>query len=138
MKLRGIHRANKPLCGLFSRHYCISAAARRQYAAEQTGRTVRQTGSIKGGSGLKLQNFKRLIGWLGGTALVLLVLAKCVSNGTAALILAVLALALVTALTLLHLRYWRCPHCGQYLGRTGCAEYCPHCGKRLDDTPEKP
>ena len=22
MKLRGIHRANKPLCGLFSRHYC--------------------------------------------------------------------------------------------------------------------
>ncbi len=87
---------------------------------------------------MKLQNFKRLIGWLGGTALVLLVLAKCVSNGTAALILAVLALALVTALTLLHLRYCRCPHCGQYLGRTGCAEYCPHCGKRLDDTPEKP
>lgn len=87
---------------------------------------------------MKLQNVKRLIGWLGGTALVLLVLAKCVSNGTAALILAALALALAAAMTLLHLRLWRCPHCGSYLGRIGCAEYCPRCGKRLGDTPEKP
>lgn len=32
-------------------------------------------------------------------------------------------------------RFWRCPHCGEHLGRFGSlssGEYCPHCGEKLD------
>ena len=28
--------------------------------------------------------------------------------------------------------YYRCPHCGRYLGREGGLTYCPYCGKALD------
>lgn len=28
-------------------------------------------------------------------------------------------------------RWWRCPSCGQFLGRTK-GQYCPHCGKEID------
>ncbi|MBQ8647254.1 MAG: hypothetical protein IJ484_03835 [Oscillospiraceae bacterium] len=41
-----------------------------------------------------------------------------------------LALGLCAALVTVSLRFFRCPHCGQHLGRTYSA-YCPHCGERL-------
>ncbi|MBQ3534928.1 MAG: hypothetical protein IJA56_07215 [Clostridia bacterium] len=28
--------------------------------------------------------------------------------------------------------FWRCPHCGTFLGRS-TGEYCPHCGKKLEE-----
>lgn len=28
--------------------------------------------------------------------------------------------------------YYRCPHCNQFLGRTG-GQFCPFCGKKLED-----
>ena len=31
----------------------------------------------------------------------------------------------------LHMCWWRCPHCGQFLGRDK-GEYCQHCGKKID------
>ena len=28
---------------------------------------------------------------------------------------------------------WRCPHCGQYLGRNyEAGKYCPHCGGKIE------
>ena len=34
--------------------------------------------------------------------------------------------------------YYRCPHCGRYLGREGGLTYCPYCGKALDAPLEAP
>lgn len=34
--------------------------------------------------------------------------------------------------------YYRCPHCGRYLGREGGLTYCPYCGKALDAPVEAP
>ncbi len=31
-----------------------------------------------------------------------------------------------------NLAKWRCPHCGEHLGRSG-GKYCPHCGHMLED-----
>ena len=31
-------------------------------------------------------------------------------------------------------KLWRCPHCGEYLGRVDAKPlYCPRCGHRLED-----
>ena len=44
----------------------------------------------------------------------------------------VLAGTLVTFGALaLHIYWWRCHHCGQFLGRDK-GEYCQHCGKKID------
>lgn len=28
-------------------------------------------------------------------------------------------------------KFWRCPHCGTYLGKYLHSEFCQHCGKNL-------
>lgn len=38
----------------------------------------------------------------------------------------------VTMLDLaMYIAFWRCPHCGRFLGRD-VGDYCTHCGKKLD------
>ena len=27
--------------------------------------------------------------------------------------------------------FWKCPYCGEHLGRIGSSENCPHCGKNI-------
>ena len=40
--------------------------------------------------------------------------------------------ALVVGWVILHHRWWRCPHCGAYLGRYDMKiSYCPHCGEKI-------
>ncbi len=29
--------------------------------------------------------------------------------------------------------FYRCPHCGGYLGRSGRRGFCPHCGHKLPE-----
>lgn len=65
----------------------------------------------------------------------------------AALLLQILLMAIFPSLILLwlalffvfgvagvavSLRWWRCPNCGEHLGR-GIPKYCPNCGHRLDE-----
>ena len=38
---------------------------------------------------------------------------------------------MVFALFILTILFWKCPHCGKYLGRS-IGEYCPHCGEKLE------
>ena len=33
---------------------------------------------------------------------------------------------------MLHLRWYRCPHCGASLGRNGIPRFCPNCGETID------
>ena len=48
------------------------------------------------------------------------------------LLVAIGSACFILALVLEHLLF-RCPHCGQYLGRKFVpGGYCPHCGKELD------
>lgn len=42
-----------------------------------------------------------------------------------------LTLAFAVAGVAVNLKLWRCPHCGQHLGR-GVPTYCPRCGEYLD------
>lgn len=38
----------------------------------------------------------------------------------------------------LHLRWYRCPHCGASLGRNGIPKYCPGCGEAIDADRKEP
>ena len=42
-----------------------------------------------------------------------------------------LGMAMVFGAAVLWKRWWRCPSCGRFLGRTK-GQYCPHCGKEID------
>ena len=39
---------------------------------------------------------------------------------------------LCVALLVFNLMFWRCPHCGEHLGRD-VPTFCPHCGAKLED-----
>ena len=47
-----------------------------------------------------------------------------------------LGLAVALGAVVLWKRWWRCPSCGRFLGRTK-GPYCPHCGKEIDYNAEK-
>ena len=47
-----------------------------------------------------------------------------------------LGLAVALGAVVLWKRWWRCPSCGRFLGRTK-GQYCPHCGKEIDYHAEK-
>ena len=42
------------------------------------------------------------------------------------------SIAVVFLLTLMWLRWWRCPHCNGFLGQVFAIRHCPVCGVRLD------
>ena len=45
-----------------------------------------------------------------------------------------LLIAALVVYTILAIVWWRCPHCGRYLGRIPpFSSHCPHCGNELDD-----
>lgn len=40
---------------------------------------------------------------------------------------------LLAAMLYVMVMFWRCPHCGEHLGRIDNAKFCKHCGKELDE-----
>ena len=44
---------------------------------------------------------------------------------------AMLALLLAVVLVVVNLLFWRCPHCGEYLGRD-VGRFCTYCGEELE------
>lgn len=53
-------------------------------------------------------------------------------------VLTVLGIVLILASGAVWSLYYRCPHCGEQLGRDRYLKYCPHCGKALDAPVEEP
>ena len=53
-------------------------------------------------------------------------------------VLTVLGIVLILASGAVWSLYYRCPHCGEQLGRDRYLKYCPHCGKALDAPVETP
>ena len=47
-------------------------------------------------------------------------------------VLTVLGIVLILASCTVWSLYYRCPHCGEQLGRDRYLKYCPHCGRALD------
>ena len=47
-------------------------------------------------------------------------------------VLTVLGIVLILASGAVWSLYYRCPHCGEQLGRDRYLKYCPHCGRALD------
>ena len=47
-------------------------------------------------------------------------------------VLTVLGIVLILASGAVWSLYYRCPHCGEQLGRDRYLKYCPHCGRSLD------
>ena len=41
--------------------------------------------------------------------------------------------AVCIAATLFHDIFYRCPHCGRYLGRVTPSGYCRYCGKKIEE-----
>ena len=41
-------------------------------------------------------------------------------------------LLVMFASVILHLLFYRCPHCGRYLDRN-TGEFCPYCGKKVNE-----
>lgn len=52
--------------------------------------------------------------------------------------LTALGIVLILASGVIWSLYYRCPHCGEQLGRDRYLKYCPHCGKSLDAPVEEP
>ena len=53
-------------------------------------------------------------------------------------VLTVLGIVLILASGAVWSLYYRCPHCGEQLGRDRYLKYCPHCGRSLDAPVEAP
>ena len=53
-------------------------------------------------------------------------------------VLTVLGIVLILASGAVWSLYYRCPHCGEQLGRDRYLKYCPHCGRSLDAPVETP
>lgn len=45
--------------------------------------------------------------------------------------LVAVAAAAMLAWLVLELSWWRCPHCGKFLGHLDQKTYCPYCGESL-------
>ena len=52
--------------------------------------------------------------------------------------LTALGIVLILASGAIWSLYYRCPHCGEQLGRDRYLKYCPHCGRSLDAPVDKP
>lgn len=53
-------------------------------------------------------------------------------------VLTVLGIVLILASGAVWSLYYRCPHCGEQLGRDRYLKYCPHCGRSLDAPVDAP
>ena len=65
-------------------------------------------------------------------AAMLLIAVSRSFNDRVQKVLLLIAIGLVVTDMALIIRWWRCPSCGTYLGRTSHPTYCPHCGEKID------
>ena len=70
-------------------------------------------------------------------AMALSLLLGAILSGTGAVWASLFFVVLGTVLFFVFIAYtfshWRCPHCGEYLGRVGKGiQLCPYCHERLD------
>lgn len=77
---------------------------------------------------MNLKQVKYLIYGLGAACVPMFLLLYA----TRSLVFLWLALAFLVAGIAVSLALWRCPYCGEHLGRD-VSHYCTHCGKKLDD-----
>lgn len=63
-----------------------------------------------------------------------IVSSQCGDNERAKIVLGVIGLALMGASVVIQWRFYKCPHCGRYLGRNR-GDYCHFCGKSLWEKP---
>lgn len=77
---------------------------------------------------MNLKKVLRINYWLLGICLGVMLLGAIVES--IPLLLAGVGVSFV--MLFFTIKYWRCPHCGEYLGRD-MAKYCRHCGKELED-----
>ena len=80
---------------------------------------------------MKRMNLKKVLHNIYGFAaafIVLILLAAVLKS------ILVMALGLLCAIAgiAVNLAFWRCPYCGEHLGRDG-GKYCSHCGHHLVD-----
>ncbi len=47
------------------------------------------------------------------------------------------AIGCMTAVIFLNRKWWRCPNCGEWLGRD-MGKYCQHCGEKIDYDAKEP
>ncbi len=92
-------------------------------------RGANRRSAAKGGGRVKLQKAKRVMWGLFGAMGVSMILAGLLGSMPLALLSAILLLAFIRY----SFSHWRCPHCGEYLGRVGKGiQLCPYCHERLD------
>ncbi len=77
---------------------------------------------------MKLRTLQRICISILIAGLALILVAKITASPVP------LILAMVGALVavILRLVFWKCPHCGRYLGQNTWIKHCPHCGNALD------
>lgn len=85
---------------------------------------------------MKLQQARKVMLAL-FAAMALSLLLGAILSGTglvwASLFFVILGTILFFAFIAYTFSHWRCPHCGEYLGRVGKGiQLCPYCHERLD------
>lgn len=92
------------------------------------------TDKSKAGKGLRLQSVRSLYLILEVLFLTLLVLAFLPSSPLPSWLTFLLLVADLTGMTRLDYGYWRCPVCGEHLGKSffSYPKTCPSCGHPID------
>lgn len=78
---------------------------------------------------MKLKQARKVLLALLGAMALSMILAALLGSMPLALLAVILLLAFISY----SFSHWRCPHCGEYLGRVGKGiQLCPYCHERLD------
>lgn len=84
---------------------------------------------LPGRTNLKLQTVKRVLWGLCALAILLMLLYMLTKSVASIISLA----AVLLGMLLFERTYWRCPHCGRFLGRLDAkASFYPFCGEKLE------
>jgi len=77
---------------------------------------------------MNLKKVRYIIYGLGAATFALIMVGALLTN------IPVIVLGCLSAIACIvfNLAKWRCPHCGEHLGRSE-GKYCPHCGHLLED-----
>lgn len=76
---------------------------------------------------LSLRQKRRIIYGLLGLMIVLAILSIVLESSWSDFVV----IGGATAAIILNFAWWRCPSCGEWLGRDG-GEYCRRCGEKID------
>ncbi len=77
---------------------------------------------------MNLKKAQKLIICLWVAAVICAILIALTEN----LVFAVLGIAAIIAQTVVKLQFWKCPHCGKFLGKQLGPQHCRHCGEKVE------